>query len=460
MSFPRYPKYKDSGVEWLGEVPEHWHVNRFKIAATVLLSNVDKKSYPHEVPVRLCNYTDVYKNERITAALSFMAASASQEQIERFSLHAGDTLLTKDSESQDDIAVAAFVPQDLPGVVCGYHLAIARPKNGVHGAFIKKLLDSHSVRAQASAFANGLTRFGLSSDSLQNLIVAIPTLNEQQTIIDFLDYETAKIEALIQVQQRLIELLKEKRQAVISHAVTKGIDPSVPMKDPGVESISQVPWHWRVTKLKYISTGISVGIVIEPSKYYCDSGVPALRSLNVRAGAITNIQDLVFISEQSNELLAKSKLRKGDLVSVRSGEPGATAVITEQFDGCNCIDLIIIRHPNGHNERFLEYFLNSDCAVRQFSEGSGGAMQKHFNIGEAKNIFVSLPPALEQTSIVECLNVATARFDNAILHCEHSTRLLRERRAALISAAVTGKIDVRNYTPRVTPISDELYQPA
>src|SRR5947209_3071152 len=134
MSFPRYPKYKDTGVEWLGEMPEHWEVKRLKRACHVFPSNVDKKAHEGETPVLLCNYTDVYYNETITAGMDFMDASASSDQIDKFTLRAGDTIITKDSETADDIAIGAYVPADLPGVVCGYHLSMVRPLPDTDGA--------------------------------------------------------------------------------------------------------------------------------------------------------------------------------------------------------------------------------------------------------------------------------------------------------------------------------------
>ena len=133
MSLPRYPNYKDSGVEWLGEVPGHWAIKKLKQACQVFPSNIDKKSYEDETPTLLCNYTDVYYNETITKNMSFMAATASADQIVKFTLRAGDTIITKDSETADDIAIAAYVPEDLPGIVCGYHLSMVRPFPGTNG---------------------------------------------------------------------------------------------------------------------------------------------------------------------------------------------------------------------------------------------------------------------------------------------------------------------------------------
>ncbi|MEZ5326647.1 MAG: restriction endonuclease subunit S [Verrucomicrobiales bacterium] len=194
MSFPRYPKYKDSGVEWLGYVPEHWEVNRLKRACQAFPSNVDKKSHDGQEPVVLCNYTDVYYNESIEAGMDFMVATASADQIEKFTLRAGDTIITKDSETADDIAVAAHVPEDLPGVVCGYHLSMIRPLNGTDGAFVKRLFDSTYAKSCFAVRANGLTRVGLGQYALENVELPFPPLPEQTAIAAFLDRETAKIE--------------------------------------------------------------------------------------------------------------------------------------------------------------------------------------------------------------------------------------------------------------------------
>ena len=166
MSFPRYPAYKDSGVEWLGEVPSHWDVLRLKYACDVFPSNVDKHSRDDEPTVQLCNYTDVYYNERITADMPFMVATASEDQIARFTLRGGDTIITKDSETADDIAIASYVPEDLPGVVCGYHLSMVRPKGSTSGAFVKRLFDCCYSKGKFAVAANGLTRVGLGQYAL------------------------------------------------------------------------------------------------------------------------------------------------------------------------------------------------------------------------------------------------------------------------------------------------------
>ena len=181
---------------------------------------------------------------------------------------------------------------------------------------------------------------------------------------------------------------------------------------------------------------------MEPSKYYEDTGIPCLRSLNVRPNALLD-RDLVYISPEAHRILSKSMVKKGDLVAVRSGQPGTTAVIDDRFDGANCIDLIIIRKPSAGVATFFSYFLNSIPAQAQFTGGAGGAIQQHFNIATASDLWLLKPPVKEQVAIAEFLNRETAQIDQMIAKVEAAIERLQEYRTALITAAVTGKIDVR-----------------
>ena len=287
---------------------------------------------------------------------------------------------------------------------------------------------------------------------LGSVEMPIPPLREQPLIATFLDRETAKIDALIAGQQRLIELLQEKRQAVISHAVTKGLNPDAPMKDSGVEWLGEVPEHWQIKRLKQITSQISVGIVVEPSKYYDDLGkVPALRSLNVKPGYI-DLADCVYITNESNRLLKKSVLRSGDLVIVRSGQPGTCAVIPEEMDECNCIDLIFLRRPEHGSSQYLMHQLSSESARYQYGAGAEGAIQQHFNVKTASELVVAWPPLREQGEICQYLSRRIGEIDALSQLAEHSVSLLQARRSALISAAVTGQIDVRGLASQGDPV--------
>ena len=215
-------------------------MKRLKVVAAVQLSNVDKHSEEGQVPVKLCNYVDVYYNDVITAELDFMNATATPDQVRRFLLRMGDVLITKDSESWNDIAVPAVVGEDLSDVLCGYHLAHITPGPDVDGRFLARQFAAIGARDQFHVAANGITRFGLGGNAIRSSLFAIPPIDEQRAIVAFLDRETAKIDALVARKERLIELLQEKRTAIITRAVTRGLDPNVPVKDSGVRWLGEI----------------------------------------------------------------------------------------------------------------------------------------------------------------------------------------------------------------------------
>ena len=437
-----YLAYKPSGVEWLEEIPVHWEVRRLKSLAAVQLSNVDKKSEEGQVAVGLCNYVDVYYNEHINSDVDFMAATANEDQIRRFSLHKGDVLITKDSESWTDIAVPAVVSQDLPDVLCGYHLAHIRPGDNCDGAFLSRAFSAAGPRNQYEIVANGITRFGLTGDAIREGVFPVPPLPEQQAIATFLDRETVRIDALVAKKERLIELLQEKRTALITRAVTKGLDPNTPMEDSGAEWLGEIPAHWEIKKLKVMVPGITVGIVVTPSKYYVDQGVPCLRSLNIAQGQVST-DDLVFISEEANLLHKKSQIFADDVVIVRTGRAGVAVVVPPEFDGANCIDLLIVRRSESLYSRFFYYVMNSHMIAAQVSLDSVGAIQEHYNTSTLSNLRIPCIPYAEQQSIADFLDQETTKLDSLIAKVREAIERLRELRTALVSAAVTGRIDVR-----------------
>lgn len=216
---------KDSGIEWLGQIPAHWETYRLKHISNVAFSNVDKHTKEEEIPVQLCNYVDVYYNDFITDELEFMRATASSGEIQRFGLQQGDVIVTKDSESWDDIAVPAYVPNALENIVCGYHLALIRPnKARVDGRYLFRAFSTFGIDDQFKMNATGVTRFGLGKYDLENSLFLVPPLAEQQAIADFLDQETATFDTLIEKIEQAIDRLHEYRTALISAAVTGKID--------------------------------------------------------------------------------------------------------------------------------------------------------------------------------------------------------------------------------------------
>lgn len=216
---------KDSGVEWIGEIPEHWEVRRLRNVAEMRVSNVDKHSKEGEKPVRLCNYTDVYKNPIITAEMPFMEATATAEEITSFRLRVGDVIITKDSEDWKDIGVPAFVAKTADDLICGYHLAILRPMESVvEGRFLVYALQSKSATTQFSVAANGVTRCGLSHVSIKAISIVVPPLDEQRRVCEHVETSTSALNAAIRRAHREIDLAREYRTRLIADVVTGKID--------------------------------------------------------------------------------------------------------------------------------------------------------------------------------------------------------------------------------------------
>ena len=214
---------KPSGVKWIGEIPAHWKVKKLKYVAKILPSNVDKHIFQDEVQVRLCNYTDVYYNDYITVDTVLEKGSCKEREFTKFGLRKGDVIITKDSETPDDIGVPTFVKDDLDNVVCGYHLTMIR-SYACRGEFTFRFIQSDRTRRYFELESNGITRYGLGKPSIENLLLPIPTDSEQCQIANFLDHKTEQIDDLITAEQRKIERLKEYRQSLISEAVTGKID--------------------------------------------------------------------------------------------------------------------------------------------------------------------------------------------------------------------------------------------
>ena len=216
---------KPSGIDWLGDIPEHWDVRRLRNVADMRVSNVDKHTKESEFAVRLCNYTDVYKNTVITADMPFMTATATRDEIEAFRLRVGDVIITKDSEDWQDIGVPALVAETADDMVCGYHLAILRPRlNRIKGRFLSYAMQCRGVVAQLSLAANGVTRYGLSHGAIKAISLPTPPVDEQEPIAEYIDEATASLNDAIDRAEREIDLIREYRTRLIADVVTGKVD--------------------------------------------------------------------------------------------------------------------------------------------------------------------------------------------------------------------------------------------
>ena len=414
-----YPAYRPSGVEWLEEIPSHWEVKRLKTFANVQLSNVDKKSEEGQAEVFLCNYVDVYYNERIRLGVDFMSATASEGQMRRFSLRKGDVLITKDSESWTDIAVPAVVAQDLPEVLCGYHLAHIRPDSNCDGAFLSRSFSAIGPRDQFHISANGITRFGLTGDAIRSGEFPLPPLTEQRAIAAFLDRETARIDELVSRKERLIKLLQEKRTALVTRAVTQGLDPNAPMKDSGVEWLREIPAHWEVKRLKFLAS-MRAGAGILGTEIEDMGDYPVFGGNGIRGYTSS------FTHDGEHPLIGRQGALCG-VINLASGRFWATE------------HAVVVDAAENVETDYLTYTL----IAMSLNRLAQSAAQPGLNIEVIGNVSAPLPPVPEQRAIAAFLDQETAKLDGLTIKVREAIDRLKELRTALISAAVTGRIDVR-----------------
>ena len=438
--FRPYPEYRDSGVKWLGSIPAHWEARRLRFVVETSIIKKEVRDLDPETKVSFVPMEAVLEYGGIVLDSTKPLSNV----VEGYTyFRNGDVIVAKITPCFEN-GKGALAAGLCNGVGFGTtELHVLRASFRVDPRFLLYLTFSDHFRRLGTASmygAGGQKR--ISDDFIRDFRHPVPGLPEQRAIANFLDRETAKIDALVARKERLIELLQEKRTALITRAVTRGLDPNVPMKDSGVEWLGEIPAHWEVKRLKHLTPGTTVGIVVTPSKYYVDEGIPCLRSLNVSRGTI-DMDNLVFISEHANEIHRKSKIFAGDVVVVRTGQAGTAAVVPTELDGANCIDLLIVRRSEQILPRYVYYYLNSRNAISQAAELSVGAIQAHYNTSTLVQLLVPRIPLDEQNRIVTHLDAATRETDRLIAKIHKATDHLREFRTALISAAVTGKIDVR-----------------
>jgi type I restriction enzyme S subunit len=284
----------------------------------------------------------------------------------------------------------------------------------------------------------------LSQGLLRSLRVPLPPLTEQQRMAAFLDRETVKIDALVAQKERLIALLQEKRTALITRAVTKGLDPNVPMKDSGVESIGAIPVHWNLSRIAMAATKITNGFVGPTRDILVNEGVRYLQSLHIKNGLIDFERGSYFVTPEWSRAHAKSVLAQGDVLVVQTGDIGQVAVVPEEFAGCNCHALIIIRLKRDFGlGEWLSVALQSDYGQVALTWSQTGALHPHLECGHVKEIRVAFPPPAEQRAILEKLRNELHQLDDLIARVKYVISGFVELRVTLISAAVTGKIDLR-----------------
>ena len=444
--YQQYEEYKNSGIEWLGKIPSHWVVQPLK-HQLIFMKNGSTSTQIDETKetAPISRIETISSGEIDMSRVGFIDIKTIPKT---FELDKGDILFSHINSLSmiGNLAIKRNNDKLFHGMNL-LRLKLDSSKCVVDYMFW--LLKSKNLRQVIEANAKpAINQASISTQSLKNIYLNIPTEKEQTQIANFLDHETAQIDTLIDKQQTLIQLLKEKRQAVISHAVTKGLNPDAPMKNSGVEWLGEVPEHWEVWKFQHIAPIITCGIASTPTYVDEDEGMPFLSAQNIRDNKLS-LHKYNYIPYQLHEQLTKyRKPEMGDLLVTRVGAGiGDACVIDIEMEFSIYVSLTHIRvDPLIGLNKFVMYFFGSDyCKYLNYQGTVTGGGVGNLNVGNLERYKIPLPDLVEQTNIVHYLETESAKFDNLIRKSEQAIQLMQERRTALISAAVTGKIDVRSW---------------
>lgn len=443
--YKAYPEYKESGVDWIGEIPKNWVYlplkRNFKIVNGSTPKSVEASYWDGEItwvtPADLSKIKGEIQNSSKNITIEGLNSC-------------GTSLVPKGSLILSTRAPIGTVAISSKKLCTNQGCKSLINTTDTENKFYYYVLSVSGK--QLNNLGRGTTFLELSTDELANYAVPMPLLSEQQKIANFLDHETAKIDTLITKQEKLIELLKEKRQAVISHAVTKGLNPDAPMKDSGVEWLGKVPEHWEVMRLKHLikslESGCSVNAADVPAK---DNELGVLKTSCVYTRRFRASENKTVVVEELSRV--KCAVRKGAIIISRMNTPelvGASALVDTKASNLFLPDRLwqtIFDERFEVNSEFLAHFMTVEGFRNQISLSAEGASSSMQNIAKEDylSINVLLPKREEQTQIVSYIKESEAKFLRLETKALNAIQLMKERKTALISAAVTGKIDVRDW---------------
>jgi type I restriction enzyme S subunit len=437
-SWPAYPAYKPSGVEWLGDVPAHWEARRLKHLAIEPLkygaSEVADLADPDNP--RFIRITDIDESGNLRDKTF---RSLPEDIAEPYLLRSGDVLFARSGATVGK----TFLYRDTWGRACyaGYLIRFRANRSQIFPEFLAHFATSSFYWDWLSSSFIQATIQNVSAERYANLVIPLPSLDEQRAIATFLDRETAKLDALIAKHERLIELLQEKRTALISHAVTKGLDPSAPMKDSGVPWMGQIPAHWQVFQLRRVAEFVDYrGATPEKVPF----GIPLVTARNIKNGAINLDLAPDFIREEDYDgWMVRGFPEVGDVLVTTEAPLGESAQVVDPKIALAQRIILLKADKCRITNDYLKYYLASQSGQGELWSRATGSTAIGIKAYHLKEALLTVPPINEQQAIAASLDRETAKLDALIARVRQGIEKLREYRAALISAAVMGKIDVR-----------------
>ncbi|MBK1887907.1 MULTISPECIES: restriction endonuclease subunit S [Marinobacter] len=434
MSIPKYPEYKESGFDWIGALPKTWVQKRLGHFFTERREKVSDKEFQ---PLSVTKNGIVPRLE---------TAAKTQDGDNRKKVVAGDFVINSRSDRKGSSGLSRL--DGSVSLIC----IVLEPKE-ISGRYAHHLFRSEVFQEEFYRNGKGIVAdlWSTGFSEMKNIVVPVPGEFEQTKIARFLDHETAKIDALIREQERLIALLQEKRQAVISHAVTKGLDPSVPMKDSGVEWLGDVPGHWQISKLGHYAD-ILTGFPFPSASFSHDeSDVRLLRGVNIGVGSLKWVDAVYWQLDEGGELLGYL-MKEGQIVLGMDrpwiSEGMRIARVAQADMPCLLLQRVAAITPNSWlDDGYLYYFLASEIFKIYVEPDLTGVSVPHISPEQILGFKIPIPDLDEQLKIGRFIKVQLDQMAALFKQTNESIEILQERRSALISAAVTGKIDVRDWQP-------------
>lgn len=433
--YQAYSEYKDSEAIWLGEIPADWNLYDGKR----LFSSRREAAREDDEQLAASQKYGVIP-QKLMMELNDAKVMLALKGTNSFRHVDKNNFVISLRSFEGGIEHSSYVGCVSPAYT------VLRSEKDIAPGYYKYLLKSSpyvsALQASTDSLRDGKS---ISYEQFGAIPLPYPQPEVQSVIASFLDYETAKIDALIEKQQRLIELLKERRQAVISHAVTKGLNPNAPMKESGVEWLGEVPAHWGTTYLKY-ATSMIVDCPHETPVYSEDGQYLVIRTADLNEGNLDSSKMYRVQDDEYIRRVRRADLKRGDIIYGREGERwGHAGLVPESARYCLGQRIMQFRAGLDFSPDFLMWLLNSDNVYKQGQLDTVGATSPHVNVSTIRNFSLTQPPLLEQKEIGRFLNEKSRRIDELIDKAVKTISLLQERRTALISAAVTGKIDVRDW---------------
>ena len=424
---------KDSGIEWIGEIPEGWETINPKALFT---QRKDRASKGERQLTSSQQYGILYQDEYMELTGSKVVTVEKDFDILKH-VEAGDFVISMRSFQ------GGLEYSTKSGAISSAYVMLVPNLELVYPRFYRWLLKS-SVYIDALQRTTNMVRDGQAmrySNFAQVRLFTLP-LDEQKSRADFLDVKCSSIDKILSKTRASIEEYKKLKQAVITQAVTKGVRGEREMKDSGVEWIWEIPKEWVIQKIKSISSRINVGVVIRPSEYFDENGtVPFLRGINVKEYLISS-DNMVYINESSNRILSKSQVHTDDILIVRDGSIGTSCVVPAEFDGANVVSMVIATPSISCDSRFVCYSLNSDVGKTQFTLTKIGSALTHTSVSAVSDIIVAVPSCTEQKEIANYLDAKCTEIDKLIAKKEQLVKELESYKKSLIYEVVTGKREV------------------